>query len=525
MPWEETDQFIRSGHRSPDDFEKDSFRTITISAEEGIKAVIGKPKGKDTTEVQSYLFAKDKDWTVDKAKAWFEKHKSEALHSHSLFFDVKFLTEKADPEARIFPWSMPARYYVKPGRMLIFGTALTAGKTRKGDVFNCEELRRGARSLIGGPVEVFEHTWDVGESRWLPFPDNAVLDGEEVDGRVEYIAGVGESRVQQLIREGVIDQVSVNAICRHVPADDPGQCNGMILNGFCLLHKDSVAASPGTNVKVWNCLRANARRLEGDKPPESEVKNMSGNKNEGSTSQASSQKTEQEITGHGPVAGVPEPSIEDRVKNLELKFEQFDQYVTQSFTEVNAKLDTLIQTMPKGGTIVAAPATASVPKTAAEWDTEYINDLPDSAFAVIGSGGEKDEQGKTVPRTLRHLPHHKADGSLDLPHLRNALARMNQIEPASLQSEARSHLCAHAKESDIMSEFCGEQQPKTEQAPCGCQKTGVVAAVKPVQPEEHLVVLTEQEILGVLTDKRRFTPALQLNGILDLLEAKKREVA
>jgi hypothetical protein len=300
----------------------------------------------------------------------------------------------------------------------------------------------------------------------------------------------------------------------------------MILNGFCLVPKDSVAASPGTYVKIWNCLRAYAHRLEGDKPPESEVKNMTENENGKDTPQAASQKTEQEITGHGPVAGVPEPSIEDRVKNLELKFEQFDKYVTESFTAVNAKLDTLIQTMPKGGAIVAAPATASVPKTAAEWDTEYINDLPDSAFAVIGSGGEKDEQGKTVPRTLRHLPHHKADGSLDLPHLRNALARMNQIEPASLQSEAKSHLCAHAKESDIVSEFCGEEQKgKTEQAPCGCQKTGVVAAVKPVEPEQHLVVLTEAEILGVLTDKRRFTPALQLNGILDLLEAKKREAA
>ena len=440
MPWEDGQDYVRSGHRSPDDFEKDSFRTITIDAEKGIKAVIGKPKGKDTTEVQSYLFAKDKDWTVDKAKAWFEKHKSEALHSHGLLFDLKFLTEQADPESRIFPWSMPARYYAKPGRMLIYGTALTAGKTRKGDVFNCEELRRGARSLIGGPVEVFEHTWDVGESRWLPFPDNAVLDGEEVDGKVEYIAGVSEARVQQLIREGVINQVSVNAICRRVPADDPGQCNGMILNGFCLLHKDSVAASPGTNVKVWNCLRADARRLEGGKPPESEVNNMSENRNEGSTSQADPSQKTQQVSGHGPVAGQAEPSIEDRVKALEGNFKRLEDWMTNQFTSINAKLDTLIlvksaavavvtpPAQPPSSTIVAAPATASV--------------------------------------------------------------------------------------------------EKTEQVPCGCQKTeNVVAAIKPVEPVQHMVVLTEQEILGVLTDKRRFTPALQLNGILDLLEAKKREAA
>jgi hypothetical protein len=31
---------------------------ITVSEEEDVKVVVGKPKGKDTTEVQSYLFDK-----------------------------------------------------------------------------------------------------------------------------------------------------------------------------------------------------------------------------------------------------------------------------------------------------------------------------------------------------------------------------------------------------------------------------------------------------------------------------------
>jgi len=522
MPWDDSGDYVRSGHRSSDDFEKDSFHTITISAEEGIKAVIGKPKGKDTTEVQSYLFDKSKDWTVDKAKAWFEKHKGEALHSHSLLFDVKFLTEQADPNVRIFPWSMPARYYIKPGRMLIYGTALTAGKTRKGDVFNCEELRRGARSLIGGPVEVFEHTWDVGESRWLPFPDNAVLDGEEVDGRLEYIAGVSESRVQQLIREGVIDQVSVNAICRHVPADDPGQCDGMILNGFCLLHKDSVAASPGTSVKVWNCLRADARRLEGGKPPESEVKNMTENEKGKNTPPAPSQKTEQ-VSGHGPVAGVPEPSLEDRVKTLEADFKFFQDRVWNEFTGINAKLDTLIQTKATATTIVAAPTTASVPKTAAEWTAEQINDLPDDSFAFIGDGGKKDDQGKTIPRDLRHLPFKDANGKIDHDHLVNALARVKQdaTMPEGGKTAAVKKLCSAVKEwndahqdNPITSDVCNIAPPKTQ---------GIVAAVVPVAnlPKSEVTVKVE-EIEAVVADRRLFTPALKLRGILDLCE-KKRE--
>jgi len=99
----------------------------------------------------------------------------------------------------------------------------------------------------------------------------------------------------------------------------------------------------------------------------------------------------------------------------------------------------------------------------AEWTAETINDLDDNAFAVISKGGEKDDQGKTSPRSLRHLPHHNAQGDLDLPHLRNALARLPQtdLSPEN-RAEAKRHLCAHAKESQIVSEVCGEEQPTKE---------------------------------------------------------------
>lgn len=62
MPWETIDQYIRSGHRSVEEFKPESLRTITLSEEEGIKAIIGKPKGKDTIEVQSYFFDVSKGW-------------------------------------------------------------------------------------------------------------------------------------------------------------------------------------------------------------------------------------------------------------------------------------------------------------------------------------------------------------------------------------------------------------------------------------------------------------------------------
>lgn len=62
----------------------------------------------------------------------------------------------------------------------------------------------------------------------------------------------------------------------------------------------------------------------------------------------------------------------------------------------------------------------------AEWTAAYINDLPDSSFAYIEPGGEKDDEGKTKPRSLRHFPYKDARGKVDLPHLRNALARAPQ---------------------------------------------------------------------------------------------------
>jgi hypothetical protein len=82
----------------------------------------------------------------------------------------------------------------------------------------------------------------------------------------------------------------------------------------------------------------------------------------------------------------------------------------------------------------------------AEWDTAYINDLPDSAFACIDAGGEKDEQGKTVPRSKRHYPHHNAGGALDLPHLRNALSRVAQDATATC---GVGHLQSHAEEAGV----------------------------------------------------------------------------
>jgi len=56
----------------------------------------------------------------------------------------------------------------------------------------------------------------------------------------------------------------------------------------------------------------------------------------------------------------------------------------------------------------------------AEKSTADINNLPDSDFAYIEPGGKLDDEGKTVPRSLRHFP------IMDAAHVRNALSRAPQ---------------------------------------------------------------------------------------------------
>ena len=74
---------------------------------------------------------------------------------------------------------------------------------------------------------------------------------------------------------------------------------------------------------------------------------------------------------------------------------------------------------------------------------KQINDLPDSDFAYIEPGGKKVD-GKTVPRSLRHLP------IMDCDHVRNALARVGQTKiSAKAKAEALTKIKAAAKKCGV----------------------------------------------------------------------------
>lgn len=80
------------------------------------------------------------------------------------------------------------------------------------------------------------------------------------------------------------------------------------------------------------------------------------------------------------------------------------------------------------------------PVRKAEMSTKSVNDLPDSAFAYIEPGGEKDADGKTTPRSKRHFPVH------DEAHTRNALSRAPQ---SPFGEKAMPKIRAAAKKYDI----------------------------------------------------------------------------
>ena len=105
--------------------------------------------------------------------------------------------------------------------------------------------------------------------------------------------------------------------------------------------------------------------------------------------------------------------------------------------------------------IYAPPQTTYVPvnEELGKWTDAYINELPDSSFAVVESGyGE----GKYENKNARHLPYKDKRGNINLPRLRDALAKVNQIKPicgpesvSTLRSKAQKKLKSSAKRAKI----------------------------------------------------------------------------
>jgi len=76
---EVTEKYIHIPIQNKKKFTESTFRTVTLSETQGIKAAMAKYKRAskpwDRMHIQKYLFARSKGWTKTKAKAWVKKHK------------------------------------------------------------------------------------------------------------------------------------------------------------------------------------------------------------------------------------------------------------------------------------------------------------------------------------------------------------------------------------------------------------------------------------------------------------------
>jgi len=334
LPWEQTPEFIRSGHRDPSEFEPHSLRTITLSEEEGIKAVVGKLKGKTTTEVVSYLFERKRGWTLEKAKAWFREHEARAKES--------------------FGWSGSIEAFPSVAG-LIRGKALHPIKTVHPAewpnirVYLEEELAKSAPTLRGKPL-LLDH--------FKPL-HGEVLNAEYEDGAVEYIAMLKDPEVLRMIENGDIQHCSVELDWRTLENVNGVAPRGIMFTGLSLL-KDFEPGDPLSSVEIWESI---IKRLK-----EARIK------------------------------PAPPNQLQERV-----------------------------------------------------WTRQYISQLPDSAFALVY---------KENDRVVRKFPHHRADGSLDPVHLRNANARLPQSELTEEQKrEAGAHLDRHKKALGIGEFAEGRREP------------------------------------------------------------------
>jgi len=589
LPWEETEDYIRSGHRSSDDFQEGSFRTITIDDEKGIKAVIGKPVGEDATEVQSYLFDKSKDWTLEKAKAWFEAHKESKVKEHV---------------SAILPFQILEKIVDKPLR--IRGLAITAGMSRNFNIYTPEELQAFASKLVAAPMYI-EHVavpnavGKVTKTEWDGanlFYEAEIYDEETaakirkgliqhvsvgadyetldiLDGQVPHglhnaelslvaVPGIPETNVQIMekfrAQKKVKEQDEYCVFCGKNPAEIwigccfdcfkelPGiseskkkellehqrkmreqQTEPIVAGEYVLgFYQDASAFLPEHFRTVWldkeNGILAIFGKLRAE--PETEKVHAiffakekmwdqtkihdwlsihpdymapAGVSETGTQSKGRENMNKKVKEGNGEGNNDPNGGQDLTVDQIKAKIADLSKknadimaqlYPEAELTDeqratLNAESETIWAEINALETALAQLITAQVGATLgegytvvlelklkeAEWDAEYINNLPDSSFAFIEEGGEKDEDGKTKPRSLRHLPYKDAEGNINKAHLNNALGRLPQTELSDeAKAAAKKKLCAAVKtwnsehsDDQITSDVCGVEPSAQEQ--------------------------------------------------------------
>lgn len=164
----------------------------------------------------------------------------------------------------------------------------------------------------------------------------------------------------------------------------------------------------------------------------------------------------------------------------------------------------------------------------AVWSTAYVNNLPDSAFLYIEPGGEKDSDGRTTPRSLRHFPVRDANGNVDQAHVRNALARIPQSNvPQAAKDRATAaarRLLTSSASIETEQDGAHEEPSPAKSRPDALRKESRLAALKvlsdgaslkeptppPKEPEPEM-----GELIQLRRDSRRAVLKVLSGGQID----------
>lgn len=136
--------------------------------------------------------------------------------------------------------------------------------------------------------------------------------------------------------------------------------------------------------------------------------------------------------------------------------------------------------------------------------TASRNKLPNSSFAVVDANG------------VGHLPYKHADGSIDLPHLRNALARLNQTQlspadkakaKAKLEAAARQHLPS-SEAAKMAEDYEDSEQDMEEDKKGEAEMKAKKAKAKKIEEPTESEVSKAEERLAVEVKKREALEAM-----------------
>lgn len=365
MPWDDSGDYIRSGHNSPDNYS--TCRTIDVSAEQGIKATYCQRKDDPAKwEIQSYLFDKKK-WDMDRAKAWFDAHKGEMakmetaqtketvtaiekMHPDFEKILAQFVkrygpegkekyhawlvamglndtksygaqTEKKEP-AESFSWAAPILDASKADENYSYWKVEAAFPltSMNGNLYTEDELKAASRTLIGKEVNM-NH-----EPPPFPAEEVSIVDAEYEDGATECIVKVKHgSELEKKLKSQEVISVSIQGGCRARKEETDGlKCEGMVFSGLAFLDKGKLPGIPLTRIMsaeaVAESMPSSSKANETPKEKHEEEKPKEKTEAEETKEKAESQITKthpvSEAEKESPPASAP-PPVPEKVKEEE----------------------------------------------------------------------------------------------------------------------------------------------------------------------------------------------------------------